>query len=115
MRVLTHTLCDNPDLANCNAHDPLFSPLTLSDFSGLGPIYYQVAGMDMWADSAFFYCDKVKEAGGIVKTDFYPGVFHCWYAFYPELSMTKKWARDLVNGVEWLLKQKGDQQVSSRL
>ncbi|KAJ9645567.1 hypothetical protein H2204_001148 [Knufia peltigerae] len=103
------------DLANCNAHDPLFSPLTLSDFSGLGPIYYQIAGMDMWADSAFFYCDKVQKAGGTVKIDFYPGVFHCWYAFYPELTMTKKWARDLINGVEWLLRKKGDEKVLSRI
>jgi acetyl esterase/lipase len=102
-------------MAKCNANDPLFTPLNLTDFSRLGPIHYQIAGMDMWKDSALFYCGKVKEAGGSVKMDLYPGVPHVWYSMYPELSINKKWSKDLITGVGWLLTQKPESQVAPRL
>lgn len=56
-------------VAKCDPHDPLFSPLHLTDYSKLGPIFYQVASMDIWKDSALFYCDKVEKAGGKVKLE----------------------------------------------
>lgn len=105
-----------PGLAKCDASSPLFTPLNQKDLSRLGPVYYQVAGMDLWKDSALFYCDLVEQAGGQTKIDLYPGVPHLWYSIYPQLSINKKWARDLVNGVEWLLGQKEEKgQLSSRL
>ncbi|KAI1620253.1 Alpha/Beta hydrolase protein [Exophiala viscosa] len=103
------------DLAKCDASSPLFSPFTQKDFSGLGPVYFQVAGMDLWKDTSPFYCDLIEQAGGRTKIDVYPGVPHLWYSIYPQLSINKKWARDLVDGVEWLLKQKSEAQISSRL
>lgn len=92
-------------LAKCDPHDPLFTPFHLTDYSKLGPIFYQVAGMDIWKDSAFVYCDKVKQAGGQVKLEYYPGLPHTWWSMYPQLSINKKWAKDLVEGVDWLLRQ----------
>ncbi|KAK5197953.1 hypothetical protein LTR92_002198 [Exophiala xenobiotica] len=113
--VANRAMCDvYADMAKCNVNDPLFTPLNLTDFSKLGPIYYQIAGMDMRKDSAV-YCDKVKEAGGSVKMDLYPGVPHVWYSMYPELSINKKWSKDLVTGVGWLLTQKPESQVVPRL
>ncbi|ETI27161.1 hypothetical protein G647_09843 [Cladophialophora carrionii CBS 160.54] len=91
------------------------SPLKLTDFSGLGPVYYQAAEMDIWRDSAVFYCDKIRQAGDQAKIDIYPGVPHLWWAMYPQLSINKKWVKDLVDGVEWLLKQNRDPAKSSRL
>ena len=103
------------DVANCDPDDPLFTPLRLTDYSGLGPVFYQVAGMDLWKDSAYFYCDKVAKAGGKVKLELYPGVPHTWFSMYPQLSINKKWAKDLLEGVEWLLKEGARDNVSSRL
>lgn len=105
------------DVAKCNPHSPLFTPFHLTDYSGLGPIFYQVAGMDIWKDTAFLYCDKVKKAGGKVKLDYYPGLPHTWWSMYPQLSVNKKWAKELVDGVDWLLKQSPGEQnkVTSKL
>lgn len=105
------------DVAQCDPDDPLLTPLRLTDFSRLGPIYYQVAGMDIWKDSAYFYSGLVEKAGGKVKLDFYPGVPHTWWAMYPQLSINKKWAKDLIDGVAWLLKEgsQGKTKVVSRL
>ncbi|KIV81733.1 hypothetical protein PV11_03896 [Exophiala sideris] len=103
------------DLAKVDASSPLFSPFTQKDFSDLGPVYFQVAGMDLWKDTSFLYCDLVKKAGGKTKIDVYPGVPHLWYSIYPQLSINQKWAQDLINGVEWLLNQKEAAQTSSRL
>ncbi|KIX93239.1 uncharacterized protein Z520_11094 [Fonsecaea multimorphosa CBS 102226] len=94
------------EISNFDAHSPNVTPLTQTDFSKLGPVFYQVAEMDIWRDSAVFYCDKIKEAGGQVKVEIYPGVPHLWWSMYPQLSINKKWVHDLVNGVEWLLSQK---------
>src|SRR5882757_9114872 len=96
------------EIANLDAHSDFFSPLTQTDYSRLGPVFYQVAGMDLWKDSAIFYSDKVQKAGEKVKVEIYPGVPHVWWSMFPQLSINKKWARDLVDGVEWLLKQKED-------
>jgi len=71
--------------------------------------------MDLWKDSSIFYCNLVEQAGGQTKIDVYPGVPHVWYSIYPQLSINKKWAQDLVNGVAWLLKQEKEAQISSRL
>jgi acetyl esterase/lipase len=102
-------------VAKCNPHDSLFSPLHLTDYSRLGPIFYQVASMDIWKDSALFYCDKVEKAGGKVKLELYPGVPHTWWSMYPQLSINKEWAKNLVNGVEWLLGQSEQKRASSKL
>jgi acetyl esterase/lipase len=103
------------DIASFDSNDSSVTPLTQTDYSGLGPVYYQAAEMDIWRDSAIFYCDKIRQAGGHAKLDIYPGVPHLWWSMYPQLSINKKWVKDLVEGVEWLLKQKRDPAISSRL
>lgn len=106
---------DRLELGKFQPDSPLFTPLTQKDFSGLGPVFYQVAGMDIWRDSALFYCDLVRKFGGKTKVEVYPGLPHLWWSMYPQLSINKKWARDLVDGVAWLLKQKGKNPVNARL
>jgi len=103
------------DLSDCDTTSPLFTPLTLDDFSRLGPIYFQIARMDLWKDSALSYCDRLREAGSPVKVEVYPGVPHTWFAMYPQLSINRKWAQDLVHGVEWLLQAKKHASAYSRL
>lgn len=89
--------------------------MTVTDYSKLGPVYYQSAEMDVWRDTATFYCDRITEAGGQAKLDVYPGVPHLWWAIYPQLSINKKWAKDLVDGVGWLLSQNRDVSIHARL
>ena len=48
------------------------TPLTQTDHSG--SVYYQAAEMDIWRDSAIFYCDKMREPGGQAKFEIFPGV-----------------------------------------
>ncbi|OAP64124.1 hypothetical protein AYL99_00096 [Fonsecaea erecta] len=102
-------------IAKFDGHEPYMTPFSQTDYSGLGPVFYQVAEMDIWRDSALLYCDKVKEAGGQVKVEVYPGLPHLWWSMYPQLSINQKWIHNLVNGVEWLLSQTREAPVSSRL
>ncbi|OAL22062.1 hypothetical protein AYO20_11256 [Fonsecaea nubica] len=103
-------------ISQFDARDPYVTPLTQTDYSGLGPVFYQVAEMDIWRDSALCYCEKIKEAGGQVKVEVYPGVPHLWWSMYPQLSINRKWIQNLVNGVEWLLSlQRGGAALPSRL
>ncbi|EXJ66581.1 uncharacterized protein A1O5_10251 [Cladophialophora psammophila CBS 110553] len=102
-------------ISDFDACDPFVTPLTQTDFAGLGPVFYQVAEMDIWKDSAIFYCNRIKEAGGQAKVEIYPGVPHLWWSMYPQLSINRKWVHNLVNGVEWLLNQTRDTPISSRL
>jgi len=71
--------------------------------------------MDIWKDSALFYCDRVERAGGKVKLEVYPGVPHTWWSMYPQLSISKKWAKDLLNGVDWLLRNTEHANTTSKL
>lgn len=100
---------------NFDLNDPLISPLNMTDYSRLGPLYYQAAEMDIWRDSAAFYCEKVRQAGNQVKLEIYPGVVHTWWSMYPQLSINKKWIKDLIEGVEWLLASKGATSGTSKL
>ncbi|OQU99302.1 hypothetical protein CLAIMM_04950 [Cladophialophora immunda] len=102
-------------ISNFDAHDPYVTPLTRTDYSGLGPVFYQVAEMDIWRDSALFYCNKIKEAGGQVKVEIYPGVPHLWWSMYPQLSINRKWIQNLMKGVEWLLSQTREAHIPSKL
>ena len=80
----------NTDMAGITADDPYATPFTLKDYSGLGPLYYQAAEMDIWRDSTKLYCDKIREAGGQAKLEIYPGVQHLWWSMYPQLSINQK-------------------------
>jgi acetyl esterase/lipase len=103
------------DISRVRADDYLATPLTQTDYSCFGPVYYQAAEMDIWRDSAIFHCEKIREAGGQAKIDIYPGVVHTWWSMYPQLTINKKWIKDLVDGTEWLLKQNQDRGTSSKL
>src|SRR5262249_23682761 len=91
------------DLAEADIFSPLFTPFNQKNHRNLPPIYYQACGLDTWRDSAIFYTHLVRGAGGRAKLDIYPGLPHTFWAFYPQVSMAKKWAQDLVKGLKWLL------------
>ena len=108
LECATHmTLTVQTDIADPDVKSPLFTPFLQSSHEGLPPkLYYQVAGLDPWRDSALVYkkvLEKSSSARTEVKMDIYPGLPHCWWLVYPQISETKKWIEDLVLGIEWLL------------
>lgn len=114
-------LADNTDIFS-----PLFSALHVSTDS---PIldhmpqfwYHQHAGLDMWQDTALLWLSillhgkadllpkqSVEHIPSIsgrprVKLTHYPGLPHCWWMVWPQLSRTRQWIEDLVNGADWAL------------
>ncbi|ETN46817.1 uncharacterized protein HMPREF1541_01006 [Cyphellophora europaea CBS 101466] len=91
------------ELAGMRADDPLTTPFFYKDHSGLPPVFYQCAGMDIWRDSAIYYAHLLHQAGSPTRLIVYPGLPHLWAYFYPEISTTQKWVKDLVAGLGWLL------------
>ena len=103
------------DLANLDVDSRLISPFLEKDHSKLPPLYYQVCGMDPWRDSGIFYTHLLSEAGVPTKLDLYPGLPHCWWSAYPQISTSRKWAKDTVEGVRWLLREGAPSQASPKL
>lgn len=62
-----------------------------------------------------YYSHLRREAGSATKHIVYPGLPHTWWYFFPEISVTKRWARDLVDGVGWLLQLPNAERATARL
>ena len=77
------------------------SPL-LGDLAKLPPHLIFIAGQDPLRDEAFAYSEKLKASGVSVTTHVYPGVPHTFAEFW-ELESTKKFHKDLVDGVTAML------------
>lgn len=66
-----------------------------------------VSGMDPLRDEALIYEQVLREDYGIMtKLKMYPGTPHGFYNFFPSTNLAKKYQKDAVDGVEWLLAQK---------
>jgi hypothetical protein len=48
-----------------------------------------VAELNVWRDSAFFYCDRIREGGGQANIIEYPSVPHLWFEMYPNMTISK--------------------------
>lgn len=77
------------------------SPL-LGQLAKLPPHLIFIAGQDPLRDEAFAYSEKLKAHGAFVTTHIYQGVPHTFAEFW-ELEMTRKFQKDLVEGVTALL------------
>lgn len=38
-----------------------------------------------------------------VRIEYYPGLPHCWWMVWPQISRTKLWIEDMVSGADWAL------------
>lgn len=60
--------------------DPDISPL-YADFSGFPPLLIQVGSRETLLDDSKRLADKVKQAGGNVSLEIWPGMIHRWQIF----------------------------------
>ena len=96
---------------NVEAYKPdrtshLASPLLhRAGHKDLPPAYIQICGLDPARDDGFIYDRVLREAGVKTRVDVYPGLPHAFWAFLPQLSSSKKYSADLIDGISWLLEQ----------
>ncbi|TAQ87446.1 hypothetical protein B7494_g4222 [Chlorociboria aeruginascens] len=74
------------------------SPLLADDFGILPPTHLQICGKDPLRDEGLAYAEKLDKAGVKCTVDVYHGLPHA-FTFFPELSATKKYARDTLRAI----------------
>ncbi|KAK7917794.1 alpha/beta hydrolase fold-3 domain-containing protein [Apiospora marii] len=84
---------------------PLFNPLAspLEGLVGMPRVFLQVAGHDMFRDDGLVLAYALRDRGGEVRLEVYPGVCHSFWVFAPGLTVSKRFFRDIVVGFAWLL------------
>ncbi|KAF2171751.1 hypothetical protein M409DRAFT_63349 [Zasmidium cellare ATCC 36951] len=85
----------------------LYAPLMWPDgegHKGFPRIYQQVCGRDPGRDEVFIFEDILKGLGVETKTDLYLGLPHCFWIGLKSLPEGKRWERDTVDGIGWLLR-----------
>ena len=97
MRQMWEVVC--PD--ESRGKEPMASPL-LGSLKGLPKHLVFVAGQDPLRDEALAYVSKLEEEGVNVKWHIYPGVPHTFADIW-ELETTKKFQKDLVDGMKDML------------
>jgi acetyl esterase/lipase len=88
--------------------DPLFSPLLWpGGHKDLPPQYLQICGADPLRDEALIYERILREQCGVkTKVDLYVGMPHGFWAVFPRMEAGKRFMKDSIEGVRWLLEQK---------
>ena len=71
-----------------NIRNPLVSPV-YADLSGLPPLYIQVGEDEILLSDSTRIADKVRAAGGNAEIEIWPGMWHVFQAFHPELPESK--------------------------
>ncbi|KAH7082034.1 hypothetical protein FB567DRAFT_630486 [Paraphoma chrysanthemicola] len=82
--------------------DPRASSALHPNLEGLPNAYFQMTGLDPLRDEGFLYASLLREKGAKTRVDVYPGLPHTFWTF-PGLVSMKKWIRDTIAGVLWLL------------
>lgn len=84
---------------------PLFNPLAspLEAIGAMPRVFLQVAGQDLFRDDGLVLAYALRDRGGEVRLEVYPGVCHSFWVFAPSLTVSKRFVRDSVEGFAWLL------------
>lgn len=62
------------------SNDPLISPL-YGDLKGLPPILIHVGDWEILLDDSLRMAEKIRQAGGTVELEVWPGMWHVFHAF----------------------------------
>lgn len=73
----------------------------------LPPTAFWVCGMDPLRDDGIVYDKVLRDNGTKTRLKMYPGVPHSFWSFAPTLELSQKATKDFVDGIGWLLGQKG--------
>jgi acetyl esterase/lipase len=85
---------------------PLWDPFNHPDgHRGLAKAFFQVGGLDPLRDEAVLYDRVLRQSGVLTRFDLYAGYGHMFWTNYPELEESKKFVRDTLKGVRWLLEK----------
>jgi acetyl esterase/lipase len=77
------------------------------DFSGLGPTFFQICGLDPLRDEGMIYERILREKHGVkTKMHVYPGLPHGFASFLAQSPKSEAFRKDTIAGVEWVLSQK---------
>ncbi|KAK4497762.1 hypothetical protein PRZ48_010415 [Zasmidium cellare] len=77
----------------------------LADLKGLPPAYLPMDECDPTRDQGFLYAELLREAGVMIRTDYYRGLPNMFVNF-PELPTTLKAGGHLAAGIAWLLESR---------
>ncbi|KAJ5389284.1 uncharacterized protein N7496_000352 [Penicillium cataractarum] len=89
-----------------NIHSPLMVPFNHPErHHDIPSTYFQVCGLDALRDDSLIYERVLREENSIAtRLDFYPGLPHHFWEFYPQLTQhAQRRTEDTVNGIQWLL------------
>lgn len=95
------TAAYKPDL-----NSPLFVPFNNpKGHHGIPPTFFQVCGLDPLRDEELIYERVLREEyGTLTRPDYYPGLPHHFWEFFPQLSEQKeRRIQETVSGFQWLL------------
>jgi acetyl esterase/lipase len=83
---------------------PLWDPFSHPDgHKGVAKAFFQVGGLDPLRDEAILYDRQLREDGVLTRFELYNGYGHMFWTNYPELEESKKFVKDTLRGVKWLL------------
>ncbi len=88
-------------LAGESAKNPGVSPL-YGDLSGLAPLLLQVSEFEVLLDDSLRFEKKVRDAGGAVRCECWPGMVHVWHLYEGYLPE----AEAALNGVGAFVREK---------
>ncbi|KAL2824970.1 Alpha/Beta hydrolase protein [Aspergillus pseudoustus] len=87
-------------------HSPLMVPFNhAKGHADIPPTYFQVCGLDALRDETLIYEQVLREENSILtRLDYYPGLPHHFWEFFPQLTKhVKRRTDDTVEGFKWLL------------
>jgi len=81
------------------------SPLLAESLAGLPPSLVLISGRDPLRDEGILFSRLLAQAIGDtrVRMHIYPGAYHGFHNAFPHTAAAKKLAKDLNDGVNWLL------------
>ena len=97
-----HTDSD-PGLLKPDRSSPMYTPFLFESHAGLPPMYVQACGLDPFRDGCLIYIRLLGKVGVKNRLDLYDGLPHSFWTAYPSLCAAKRWLKDTLKGVEWLL------------